>query len=142
MTKASATIVEAGQSADPIGGEECHRFGPGHSRRRWAATRQLLPCALLLLFAASCATEAKYRSYVDGFVGQSANQLYATWGAPVRSAPTPDGGQVVSFLSNVQSGRGFGGGGFGVAACETSFILDRAGTVREASYRGEACYKS
>jgi hypothetical protein len=39
------------------------------------------------------------------------------------------------------SARGFGGG-FGVAACETSFILDRAGTVREASYRGEACYKS
>ena len=54
-------------------GEECQRFGSGHSRRRWAATRQLLPCALLLF--AACATEAKYRSYVDGFVGQSANQL-------------------------------------------------------------------
>jgi hypothetical protein len=127
MTKASATILDAGQSADPIGGEECQRFGSGHSRRRCAAARQLLPCALLLF--AACATEAKYRGYVDGFVGQSANQLYATWGAPVRAAPTPDGGQVVSFLSNVQSGRGFGGGGFGVAACETSFILDRAGTV-------------
>ena len=122
-------------------GAECQRFGSGPRRRRRAAARKLLPCALLLLFAA-CATEAKYRSYADGFVGQSANQLYATWGAPVRSAPTPDGGQVVSFLSNVQSGRGFGGGGFGIAACETSFILDRAGTVREASYRGEACYKS
>jgi hypothetical protein len=144
MTKASATILDAGQSADPIGGEECQRFGSGHSRRRWVVPRQMLPCALLLLLLlfAACATEAKYRSYVDGFVGQSANQLYATWGAPARSAPTPDGGQVVSFLSNVQSGRGFGGGGFGVAACETSFILDRAGTVRQASYRGEACYKS
>src|SRR4051812_21582324 len=117
-------------------GEECQRFGSGHSRRRWAATRQMLPCALLLLFAA-CATEAKYRSYADSFVGQSASQLYATWGAPVRAAPTPDGGQVVSFLGNVQSGRGFG-----VTACETSFILDRTGIVREASYRGDACYKS
>ena len=121
-------------------GDECHRFRFGQSRHKWAATRQLLPCVLLLF--AACATEGKYRGYVDGFVGQSTNQLYAAWGAPLRSAPTPDGGQVVGFLSNVQSGRGFGGAGFGVAACETSFILDRAGTVRQASYRGEACYKS
>jgi hypothetical protein len=115
------------------GGERC-RLEPASRRRGWVATG-LLPCALLLFVG--CATEAKYRSYVDGFVGQNANQLYATWGAPVRTATTPDGGQVVSFLGNVQSGRGFG-----VTACETSFILDRSGIVREASYRGEACYRS
>ena len=84
----------------------------------------------------ACATEAKYRTYVDSFIGQSADQLYAIWGAPLRSAPTPEGGQVVSFVTNVQGGRGFG-----VAGCETSFILDRGGTVRQASFRGDACYK-
>jgi hypothetical protein len=88
-----------------------------------------------VLLIAACATQAKYRTYVDGFIGKNANQLYATWGAPLRSAPTPDGGQVVSYLSNVQSGRGFG-----VTGCETSFILDRGGTVRQASFRGEGCF--
>lgn len=105
-------------------------------RRGWkgAASRLLAAAALLLVVA--CATEAKYRTYVDGFIGRNADQLYAVWGAPLRSAPTPDGGQVVSYLTNVQGGRGFG-----VAGCETSFILDRGGTVRQASFRGDACYK-
>jgi hypothetical protein len=99
-----------------------------------AGSRLLAAAALLLIVA--CATEAKYRTYVDSFIGQSADQLYAIWGAPLRSAPTPEGGQVVSFVTNVQGGRGFG-----VAGCETSFILDRGGTVRQASFRGDACYK-
>src|SRR4051812_7957856 len=89
----------------------------------------------ILLLCAACATEAKYQQYVNGFVGQNASQLYATWGAPLRSATLPNGGQAVSFLSNVQGGRGFG-----VAGCETTFILDKAGIVREASFRGDACY--
>ncbi|WP_431268070.1 hypothetical protein [Dankookia sp. P2] len=96
--------------------------------------KQLLASGILLLLAA-CSTQADYQKYVDGFVGQNANQLYAVWGAPVRSAPLPDGGQVVSFLSNVQSGRGFG-----VTGCETTFILDRGGIVRQATFRGDACY--
>jgi hypothetical protein len=105
-------------------------------RQGWkaAASRLLATAAFLLVVA--CATEAKYRTYVDGFIGQNADQLYAVWGAPLRSAPTPYGGQVVSFLTNVQGGRGFG-----VAGCETSFILDRGGTVRQANFRGDACYK-
>ena len=111
------------------------RIAPG--LRGWQAIRLRLPLATTMLLLAACATEAKYRTYVDGFVGKDANQLYATWGAPLRSAPTPDGGQVVSFLTNVQSGRGFG-----VAGCETSFILDRGGTVRQASFRGDACFVS
>ena len=101
---------------------------------RKSAGLRLLAAAALLLTAA-CATAAKYRTYVNGFVGKDANQLYAVWGAPLRSAPTPDGGQVVSYLTNVQSGRGFG-----VEGCETSFILDRGGTVRQASFRGDACF--
>jgi hypothetical protein len=102
--------------------------------------RRLVLCALLLLPVA-CATEAKYRQYVDGFVGQNAEQLYGVWGAPIRSAPLPDGGQAVSFLSHVSAGGGYrAGGGFGVTGCETTFILDRAGTVREGSFRGDACY--
>jgi hypothetical protein len=100
-----------------------------------AAGARLLTVAALLLVVA-CATTAKYRTYVDGFIGQTADQLYAVWGAPLRSAPTPEGGQVVSYLTNVQGGRGFG-----VAGCETSFILDRGGTVRQANFRGDACYK-
>src|SRR4051794_5447294 len=88
-----------------------------------------------VLLCAACSTQAKYQQYVNGFVGQSDNQLYAVWGAPVRTAPLPDGGQVASFLTNVQSGRGFG-----VEGCETSFISDRGGTVRQASFRGSACY--
>jgi hypothetical protein len=101
----------------------------------WATAGSRLLTAAALLLMVACATQAKYRTYVDGFIGQNAEQLYATWGAPLRSAPTPDGGQVVSFLTNVQSGRGFG-----VAGCETSFILDRGGMVHQASFRGEACY--
>jgi len=104
--------------------------------RRWKSVGSRLLAVAALLLMVACATEAKYRTYVDGFVGQTADQLYAVWGAPVRSAPTPDGGQVVSFITNVQGGRGFG-----VAGCETSFILDRGGMVRQASFRGEACYK-
>ena len=100
-----------------------------------AGTGSRLLTAVALLFVTACATQAKYRTYVDGFVGKNADQLYATWGAPLRSANTPDGGQVVSFLTNVQSGRGFG-----VAGCETSFILGRDGMVRQASFRGDACY--
>jgi hypothetical protein len=98
--------------------------------------RRLLLGATLLL-ATACATEAKYRQYVDGFVGQGAQQLYSVWGAPVRSAPLPDGGQAVSFLSNVEAGRGFG-----VSGCETTFILDRAAIVRQGSFRGSACYRT
>jgi hypothetical protein len=101
----------------------------------WNGIRARLLVAATLLLIAGCATEAKYRTYVDGFVGKNANQLYAVWGAPLRSAPTPDGGQVVSYLSNVQNQRGFG-----VTGCETSFILDRGGTVRQASFRGDACF--
>lgn len=96
--------------------------------------RRLILGAVLLLSAA-CATEAKYRQHVDGFIGRDAQHLYAAWGAPVRSAPLPDGGQAVSFLSNVEAGRGFG-----VTGCETTFILDRAGIVRQGSFRGSACY--
>ena len=95
------------------------------------------PLAIAMALAcAACATEANYRQYVDGFVGQSASQLYAVWGAPVRSGALPDGGQAVSFLSNVQGGRGFG-----VTGCETTFILDRGGVVRQGSFRGDACYR-
>jgi hypothetical protein len=68
--------------------------GPGRplqaQARRAAGARLLAVAAFLLLVA--CATEAKYRTYVDGFVGQPADQLYAVWGAPLRSAPTPEGG--------------------------------------------------
>jgi hypothetical protein len=112
-----------------------NRPGAPLDGNRWATTGFRLLTAAVLLLMAACATQAKYRTYVDGFIGKNADQLYATWGAPLRSAPTPDGGQVVSFLTNVQSGRGFG-----VAGCETSFILDRGGMVRQASFRGEACY--
>ncbi|HYZ34276.1 MAG TPA: hypothetical protein VE684_18560 [Crenalkalicoccus sp.] len=91
---------------------------------------------LLLLCAVACATEAKYQQYVNSFVGQNASQLYAVWGAPQRSAPLPDGGQVVSFLSNVRAGVGLG-----ITGCETTFILDRASIVRQASFRGDACYR-
>ena len=98
--------------------------------------RRLLLGATLLL-ATACATEAKYRQYVDGFVGQGAQQLYSVWGTPLRSAPLPDGGQAVSFLSNVEAGRGFG-----VSGCETTFILDRAAIVRQGSFRGGACYRT
>ena len=96
--------------------------------------RQLFAGAILLV-CAGCATQAKYQQYVNSFVGQEADRLYAVWGAPIRSAPLPDGGQVVSFLSNVQSGRGFG-----VTGCETNFMLDRGGIVRQATFRGDACY--
>jgi len=102
--------------------------------------RLLLGATLLL--ATACATEAKYRQYVDGFVGQGAQQLYSVWGTPLRSAPLPDGGQAVSFLSNVEAGRGFGASGFGVSGCETTFILDRAAIVRQGSFRGGACYRT
>ena len=98
--------------------------------------RRLLLGATLLL-AAACATEAKYRQYVDGFVGQGAQQLYSVWGAPARSAPLPDGGQAVSFFTNVEAGRGFG-----VSGCETTFILDRAAIVRQGSFKGTACYRT
>src|SRR4051812_29982387 len=101
----------------------------------WATAGSRLLAAAALLLLVACGTQAKYRTYVDSFIGKNADQLYATWGAPLRSAPTPDGGQVVSFLTNVQSRRGFGAEG-----CETSFILDRGGMVRQASFRGEACY--
>jgi hypothetical protein len=100
--------------------------------------RQFFAGAILLLCAA-CGTQAKYQQYVNGFVGKNTDQLYAVWGAPVRAAPLPDGGQFVSFLSNVQAGGGYRGG-FGVAACETSFMLDRGGIVRQATFRGDACY--
>jgi len=98
--------------------------------------RRLLLGATLLL-ATACATEAKYRQYVNGFVGQGAQQLYSVWGTPLRSAPLPDGGQAVSFLSNVEAGRGYG-----VTGCETTFILDRAAIVRQGSFRGSACYRT
>jgi hypothetical protein len=100
--------------------------------------RQLFAGTILLVCAA-CATQAKYQQYVNGFVGQNADRLYAVWGAPVRSAPLPDGGQVVSFLSNIQAGGGLGGAGF-VTGCETTFMLDRASIVRQATFRGNACY--
>ena len=96
---------------------------------------------VILLVCVGCATQAKYQQYVNGFVGQNAERLYAVWGAPLRSAPLPDGGQAVSFLSNVGAGGGggFAGRGF-VTGCETTFMLDRGGTVRQASFRGDACY--
>ena len=96
--------------------------------------RQLFAGAILLL-CVGCATQAKYQQYVNSFVGQNADSLYAVWGAPLRSAPLPDGGQAVSFVSNVRAG-----GGFGVTGCETTFMLDRSGIVRQAGFRGDACY--
>jgi hypothetical protein len=41
----------------------------------------------------------------------------------------------VSFLSNVEAGRGFG-----VTSCVTALILDRASIVWQGSFRDSACY--
>lgn len=92
----------------------------------------LLVAALLL---AACGGTKAYQSYVDAFLGQSAGQLYAVWGAPERSAPIPSGGTAVTFVTNVDNTVRWG-----LQYCETTFILDASGIAREASFKGDACY--
>ena len=79
-------------------------FGPVSSPARHrphrpgrAGTGSRLLTVVALLFLAACATQAKYRTYVDGFVGKNADQLYATWGAPLRSANTPTAARSSAF---------------------------------------------
>ena len=58
--------------------------GTGTAARRRPRQRDAPPCGSLHRMK-----PAHRVSYADSFVGQSANQLYATWGAPVRAARLP-----------------------------------------------------
>jgi hypothetical protein len=99
------------------------------------ARRMLPTLAFAVLLLGGCGGTKAYQAYVDAFVGQSAGQLYAVWGAPERSAPIPGGGSAVSFVTNVDNTVRWG-----LQYCETTFILDAQGIARQASFRGDACY--
>ena len=116
------------------GGSSCNLAGAG--RGKGNGMRNGCMAAVAALVLAACATEASYAAYANSFVGKSATELYGTWGAPLRYAPVPGGGQVVSYLTNVNASLGFG-----IQGCETSFVLSETGIVTNASFRGANCIK-
>ena len=94
----------------------------------------LLVAGLVAGFAAGCG-DGGYQQYVNGFLGKTSDALYVTWGAPNRSAPLPNGGTAVTFVTNVQNTVRWG-----LQYCETTYILDAQGIAREASFKGDSCF--
>ena len=101
---------------------------------RFRARLPLTALALAGGLVAGCSNDS-YQQYVNGFLGRTSDQLYVTWGAPNRSAPLPNGGTAVTFVTNVENTVRWG-----LQYCETTYILDPQGIAREASFRGDSCF--
>jgi hypothetical protein len=61
---------------------------------------------LVLLLLAGCATTAGYEKVLNTWVGQSADRLISSWGAPANSTQLSNGGRVLEYSNqrNVQVG--------------------------------------
>jgi hypothetical protein len=65
---------------------------------------RILILAMLLL--AGCATTAGYEKVLGSWVGQSADRLISSWGAPANTTQLSDGGRVLEYSNqrNIQIG--------------------------------------
>ena len=60
----------------------------------------------VLLLLAGCATTAGYEKVLSSWIGQRADRLISSWGAPVNITQLSDGGKVLEYSNrrNVQIG--------------------------------------
>lgn len=90
----------------------------------------------LAVLMAGCATEGKFRSKMETYLGQPISDVVAKWGAPARAIPVGDG---KAYLWDNRGPVVYAYGMSSQYFCEITLITDSSDTVLKWQARGNDC---
>ena len=93
--------------------------------------KKLISIAAVVLLA-GCATTANYDKVLQSWIGADVDSLVASWGVPVGSFPTANGGKIIEYSRQ----RAIQIGGYTTTTPQTTYTAGTANVygVRSATY--------